>query len=77
MSKQKTGADTEILKGGCTEFPGPKLLCSRIDIGAVGVRGQSSGNTKNCNIDSKCALNHISKKGFKCLSKVICIIIYA
>ena len=59
------GAKPEILKRGCTEFQGPKLLCSRVDIGAVGVRGQSSGNTKNCNIDSKKALKHILKKVLK------------
>ena len=32
------GADPEILKGWCTKFPSPKLLCFRIDFGAVRVR---------------------------------------
>ena len=29
--KNITGADPEILKGGCTKFSGPELPCSRFD----------------------------------------------
>ena len=55
-----TRGGSRNLKVGCIEFPGSKLLCFRIDIGAVGLLGQSSGNTKRCSIDSKGALNNIN-----------------